>query len=493
MTPPRLIVVSNRLPFTLQAGAGGISARPSSGGLVTALTPILRQTGGCWVGWTGTEYAPELDTFVRSYAEAPFSLRPVFLTETEKRYFYHGCSNEILWPLFHDLQSRCNFDPDYWDVYRDVNEKYADAVEAVAHRHDFVWIHDYHLIPLADALHARDLRLSTAYFHHIPFPAPDIFEKLPWRNEILAGLLQFDTVGFQTARDRRNFVASVRRCLRDVHVRNLGPRLLVSAGGFCTRAGTFPISIDSRALEEEAGRPAVAARAAEIRGRFGGEQIILGVDRLDYTKGIPERLIALRLLLRSHSELRGRICLLQVVVPSREEIPAYHDLRLRIEHLVAEINGEFGTAEWTPIRYLYRSIPRDELVAFYRAADVALITPLKDGMNLVAKEYCAARVDDAGCLVLSEFAGAAEELKDGALLVNPYDAHGVATALRRALNMSASEKCARMRRMRLVIRQHDVFAWCRAFCGSAISRMPAAEQPIPVYLVRPVAAHAAAS
>jgi trehalose 6-phosphate synthase len=464
----RLIVVSNRLPITVEPAERGWQVQPSCGGLVTALEPVLRDNAGVWVGWTGTEYAREVAELVQKQPMQPYTLVPVFLTPAEKACFYHGCANEIIWPLFHDLQSRCNFDPAYWEVYREANEKFADAVETVARTGDFVWVHDYHLMMLADALRDRQLRLKIGYFQHIPFPPPDIFEKLPWRTEILRGLLQFNTVGFQTVRDRRNFIDCLRRCLRGIHVQRAGTRLLVRVGDQYTTVGAFPISIDYDEFARPAVDPEISGRAEEIQRSLGGRRIILGVDRLDYTKGIPERLLAYRKLLERYPEMQGKVTLIQVVVPSREDIPNYRELKDKIERLVSEINGEYGGPAWMPIHYLHRRLGRRELIAFYRAAHVALVTPLKDGMNLVAKEFCASRVDDAGVLVLSEFAGAATELKCGALLVNPYDAEGVASALYRAVHMSSRAQTERMQSMRRHIEQNHVFQWCKAFCAQAV-------------------------
>jgi alpha,alpha-trehalose-phosphate synthase [UDP-forming] len=482
----RFIVVSNRLPLTVEQTEEGLCLQTSCGGLVSALRPILHDTDTTWIGWTGTDYLPEIADRMQEYVTERYSLVPVFLTPAEKACFYHGCSNEIIWPLFHDLQSRCNFDPEYWAVYRDVTEKFADAVERTAHRDDFVWVHDYHLMLLAEALGARELPLRLSYFHHIPFPPPDIFEKLPWRHEILRGLLHFNTVGLQTARDRQNFIASVRRYLRDVHVKRVGETVLVRAEGLSTVVGTFPISIDFREFANQALDPAVEAKAEEIRRQVSGEQIILGVDRLDYTKGIPERLLAFRNVLKHHRDLHGRVTLVQVVVPSREDIPMYQELKLRIERLVSDINGEYGVPGWVPVVYLHRCLSRPELVALYRAADVALVTPLKDGMNLVAKEFCASRVDGAGVLVLSEFAGAAKELNCGALLVNPYDAEGVAAALCRAFGMSDREKRTRMRKMRDWIQQHDVFRWCDSFRAQVVPPRFSPKLPVGTVISRPV-------
>jgi alpha,alpha-trehalose-phosphate synthase [UDP-forming] len=465
--PKRFIIVSNRLPITFERNGEALHVQPSCGGLVSALAPVLHDSDGVWIGWTGTDHEDEVGDLLRDYRADGYSVEPVFLTAVEKACFYHGCSNEIIWPLFHDLQSKCKFDPTYWEVYREVTEKYADAVEKTARKDDFVWVHDYHLMMLADSLRAREMRFKLAYFHHIPFPPPDIFEKLPWRKEILRGLLQFNSIGFQTARDRRNFIACLRRHLSEVHVSRLNDRFLVRSEGMCTVVGNHAISIDFQTFATEALDAQVAARSSELQRDIKTEQIILGVDRLDYTKGIPEKLMAFRNLLERYPELHSRITLVQVVVPSREEIPKYKELKLHIEGLVSEINGEYGVPGWVPVQYLHRCLSRTELAAFYSAADIALVTPLRDGMNLVAKEYCACRVEDSGVLVLSEFAGAAQELKLGALLVNPYDTEGVASALYRAFRMSGREQRIRVHRMRRWIERHDVFHWCKSFCAQA--------------------------
>ena len=464
MGSDRLIIVSNRLPVTIRRTSNGLEAEPSSGGLVSALFPIFKAAGGCWVGWPGTGYATEIQKTLRRQC-ADYFFEPVFLTEAERSHFYQGCSNEILWPLFHDFPSRCNFDPAYWNAYRDATEKFADGVERVAHREDFVWVHDYHLMMLADALRARDLRLNLSYFHHVPFPAPDIFEKLPWRAEVLRGLLQFNHLGFQTDRDKKNFVRCVQRLYPGTRLHKIGARRLLSSGGMHTEIRTSPVSIDYQSVALEAGGSAVRGRVQELRQAFEGKQIILGLDRLDYTKGIPERLLGYRMLLENRPELRGRVVLLQVVVPSRQDIPEYVELKVKIEQLVSEINGKYGQPGWSPVVYLHRSVPLCELLGLYRAAHVALVTPLKDGMNLVAKEFCAARSDDRGVLILSEFAGSAAELKEGAVLINPFDLESIASALQLALTMPDSDQRVRMRAMRDVIERYDLLQWFKSCCG----------------------------
>ena len=458
----QLIVVSNRLPVTVRRTHAATSLQSSDGGLVSALVPILRQTGGCWVGWTGCDHDKEFAASLTSFHEN-YSLQPVCLTDAEKASYYVGFSNEVVWPLFHGLPSRCRFNAEYWNGYRSANNKFADAVERVAGADDVIWVHDYHLMMQAEILKARRLGGHLAYFHHIPFPAPDVFEKLPWRNEILQALLHFHSIGFQTSRDRNNFVACLRRCLAGLRVSHAGNRVVVERNGLSSIIGTYPISVDFESLAREASEPSTVGLAEMIRTKLGGTRVILGVDRLDYTKGIPERLTAFQTLLERYPDLHGHVTFMQFVVPSREEIPEYKELKLHVEMLVSKINGQYSIPGWVPVHYFYRSVARSELIALYCAADVALVTPLKDGMNLIAKEFCASRADSQGVLVLSEFAGAADELKCGALLLNPYDAESVASALRKALRMSAHEQRSRMNAMRSYIRAHDVFEWARSF------------------------------
>ena len=473
-TSQRLVVVSNRLPVTVRSTGINICLEASGGGLVNALTPILEVTGGCWVGWTGTDFHETLIESLEQWSsERNYNLQPVFLTPAENAAYYRGFSNEIIWPLFHGLSSRCQFDSTYWTGYRAVNRKFADGVERVAGNRDFIWVHDYHLMMLAQDLRFRGLRQQLAYFHHIPFPPPDTFETLPWRSEVLRALLCFDLLGFQTPRDRRNFIESLYRCLPGVQVSGVGERLRVRFEDHWSSIGTYPISIDYAALAAEATGPDVTAAAEKIRQGCSGTAIILGVDRLDYTKGIPERLIAFQSLLQSNPGMRGRLTMIQIVVPSREDIPEYMQLRLRIERLVGCINGEYGSPGWVPIQYFYRAFSRTELIAFYRAAHVALITPLKDGMNLVAKEFCASRIDNRGVLVLSEFAGAAAEFRNGALLVNPYDTERVAEVVALALQMTESEQCARMELMRSHIQSNDVFRWSESIRTENTASPPA--------------------
>lgn len=463
LTRGRLINVSNRLPVVIKKTAVGTRVEHSSGGLATALESCWRDQPGVWVGWAGVPSdQPVEQILAKSARRRCHTLQPVVLSEDEIAKFYAGFANEIIWPLFHDMPSRCNFDPGYWEVYQQVNRKFATAAAQSASSDDFIWVHDYHLMLVARYLRESGNPSRTGFFLHIPFPSPDIFEKLPWREQILRSLLQFDLIGFQTDRDRENFT----HCLDDAFPEGCGSvHPDWKAGG--ARIGTFPISIDFNEFANRAARAEIAARATTIRSDFNDAILVLGVDRLDYTKGIPERLKALRILLQRFPELRRQITLVQVVVPSREDIPKYKDLRLEIELLVSQINGEFTERGWVPVHYMHRNLGRDELLAHYRAADVALITPLKDGMNLVAKEFCAAQVDERGAVIISEFAGASRELCHGAILVNPNDLAGVAQCLRDAALMPKEEKSTRMRLMRNIIKEHNVERWAQSFLEAA--------------------------
>ena len=463
----RLIVVSNRLPFALDSTGEDLwTVTPAVGGLVSAIEPVLRERGGIWIGWPGIAGEIPEKPLAEATRNAGYKVVPVALSETERDEFYYGYSNEVIWPLFHDLQNFCNFEPGYWQAYKQVNERYADAIGRCAQPDDFIWVHDYHLMYVAQALRKQGLsqKLSgLTFFLHIPFPPYDIFSKLPQQQRLLHALLQFDLVGFQTRRDVRNFLQCVRRVMSDAKVLSRRELQLIRFEDREIRVGHFPIGIDFTSFEKGARSDTVEQRAQRLRVTFPGCQLILGSDRLDYSKGIPERLRAFRTALERHPELRGRVVLIQVVVPSRVEIPRYHEFKQRIDRLVGDINGRFSTSTWLPVQYHFRSLDRDDLLAHYRGCDIAFVTPLKDGMNLVAKEYCACRIEEGGVLILSQFAGAAEQLKPDALLVNPYDVEQMADTILKAFHMNLAERGARMKRMRRIVRKENVFWWVDSF------------------------------
>src|SRR5436190_18716568 len=469
----RLVLVSNRLPFALEpAGKGQWRVTHSPGGLVSALGPVLRGRGGTWIGWPGVAGGIPDAPFSKATRGVGYSVVPVALSEAERDEFYFGYSNEVIWPLFHDLQNFCNFEPAFWETYKTVNERYAEAIARHCQPGDFIWVHDYHLMYVAQALRARGVHAALTFFLHIPFPPFDIFAKLPQQQRLLRALLEFDLLGFQTRRNLRNFLQCVRRVLPEAEILPSAGIQRIRYRGREIRASSFPIGIDFESFEKGAESEEVAERARKLRAAFPGCQLMLGADRLDYSKGIPERLRAFRDALERHRELRGRVVLIQNVVSSRVEIPRYHEFKDRIDRLVGDINGRFSTAIWLPVHYHFRHLDRDDLLAHYRACEIALVTPLKDGMNLVAKEYCACCVDkDDGVLILSQFAGAAEQLKPGAILVNPYDVEQVADAVFKVFCMSDAERAARMKRMRRVVRNEDVFWWVNSFLKAG-SQLP---------------------
>ena len=489
MTPEsskRLIVVSNRLPYALEKGTGDKwKLKPGSGGLVTALLPVLRNRGGLWIGWPGVyDEVPHMqEVFAQAAQGAGYALHPVTLSREEVDKYYHGYSNESIWPLFHDLQDRCQFDPDYWHTYVKVNRKFAQVLNDNSREEDFVWIHDYQLMDVGHHLRDMNRQVEMAFYLHIPFPSPDIFMKLPERQAVLSALLAYDLVGFQTLRDRRNFLQCVRMLVQGARVkseRNLG---LVRFEGREMRVGNFPIGIDAAGFSTKAASAEVTERAAEFRETYFDGKIVLGVDRLDYTKGIPERLRGFANLLERFPEVRGKIRLFQIVVPSRVDIPTYDDLKTEIETLVGEINGRYSEMGWMPIHYFFRSVPSTDLLALYRAADIALITPLKDGMNLVAKEFCACSLEEDSSLILSQFAGAAAQLGRWSLIVNPYDVEQTADALYHAFRMPMGERRYRMKQLRRNVRNQNVFWWVDKFMQAAIHKelrdFPPLEEYIP--------------
>ncbi|MFZ0133180.1 MAG: trehalose-6-phosphate synthase [Desulfobacterales bacterium] len=489
-TNNRLVIVSNRLPIVLKRDADGRwRAESGSGGLVTAMAPVLKHRGGLWIGWPGTteDEKMDLEGLLREAArDSGYTYQPVPITKEELRGYYYGFANEILWPLFHDLQTRCNFDPRYWKVYQSVNRKFAETIYRHTGPDDHVWIHDYHLIGVGRELRDFGITSKIGYFLHIPFPPLDLFLKLPWRHQILNALLAYDLVGFQTQRDKRNFIHCVRSMLKDVPVRGKGQVVTAQIDRREVRIGNFPISIDFDEFAIAAAGAEVELRVAEIQKDLGADAnrrtLLLGVDRLDYTKGIPERLAAFGNALERFPQLREKISLVQIVIPSRVHIPKYRDLKLQIERLISNINGKYAQMDWLPIHYIFRSVDRPELLALYRAADIALITPLKDGMNLVAKEYCAANVTETGVLIMSEFAGAAAQLHAEALLVNPYDVEQVADTIAAACDMPPAERHRRMKSLRRKVRRQDIYWWVDSFLEAVFAHDLTAFPPLEDYL-----------
>ena len=463
-----LVVVANRLPVDMTvADDGSVEWQRSPGGLVTALEPVMQSADGAWVGWSG---AAGLE--VEPFDADDMRLVPVTLSETEIERYYEGFSNDTLWPLYHDVIAPPAFHRQWWDAYRRVNQRFAEAAAGQAAQGAIVWVQDYQLQLVPKML--RELRpdLRIGFFNHIPFPPLELFQQLPWRRQVIEGLLGADLIGFQRAGDASNFIRAVRR-LTDLTTRG---QIITMEGhdgkpSRHVRAAPFPISIDSQSFDDLARPPEVQARAKAIREDLGDPEIVmLGVDRLDYTKGIRHRITASGELLQDGRLDPSKSTLVQVASPSRENVGAYQELREHVEGLVGRINGEYGEIGHSAIHYLHHSYPPDEMAALYLAADVMLVTSLRDGMNLVAKEYVAARSDDNGVLVLSEFTGAADELA-GALLVNPHDIDGMKEAILHGAHMDPKDKRKRMRRLRRRVLTDDVAKWSESFLG-VLSAMP---------------------
>ena len=463
----RLIAVSNRLPIVVQEEDGRWQLAAGAGGLVTALSPVLKQHQGLWIGWPGCDEGAPLEDLVKQFTEEQgYGLGTVPLTREEVEDYYEGFSNATLWPLFHDLLGLCQFNPQHWQAYVEVNRRFAEVTAGMIADEDLVWVQDYQLMLMGGRLRELEVKNPLAFFLHIPFPSPDLFRRLPWKMQILRGLLEFDLVGFQTLRDRRNFVACARELIPGLEVVSGRRTTRLRFGGRELRVGHFPISIDFNEFNNLSRSREVADAAWYLHEKLAGRQLVLGIDRLDYTKGIPERFLAFERVLERYPELHGNISLLQVVVPSRTQVPEYQKLKDQLDQLAGRINARFGDPGWVPIHYVFRSLDRVQLLAHYRASEIALITPLRDGMNLVAKEYCAASVDNNGVLILSEFAGAAEQLGRAALLVNPYDLDGTAEAIKRAYGMEVGERQRRMRQLRASIQRNNVHHWVEYFVGS---------------------------
>jgi trehalose 6-phosphate synthase len=451
-----LVVVANRLPVQQTPTEGDEEWRPSPGGLVSALTSVLQKHNGLWIGWPGVTHANNPPT---TYEGIP--LGAVSISPEEYEDFYLGFSNATLWPLYHDAIRAPTFHRDWWHTYREVNQRYANAAAEAVALNGTVWVHDYQLQLVPQML--RELRpdVRIGFFLHIPFPPSELFMQLPWRRELLLGLLGADLIGFQVPLAASNFSRIARRLLGAS-----GTDSMLIHDGRVIRVGAFPISVDCVQIVAMVADSRIRTRASEIRHSLGDPDVVLlGVDRLDYTKGIQQRIRAVSELFADGTLVAGKHVMVQLAVPSRESDAHYERERHRLEQAVSEMNGEHGTVGHPVIHYLHQNHPFDELLSLYLAADIMLVTPFRDGMNLVAKEYVMSRADLSGRLVLSEFAGAAAELR-GAYIVNPHDLDGIKEGIRSALRASPKEAKARMARMRRKTYRRDVYDWAESFLAT---------------------------
>src|SRR5450631_623506 len=457
-----LVVAANRLPVDLAFDAYGRSTwQKSPGGLVAAMDPVMRGRKGAWVGWAG-EPGPAPQPFT----EDGMYLQPVGLSQTEVEEYYEGFSNGTLWPIYHDVIVQASFHRNWWNTYRTVNHRFAVAIAQVAAPAATVWVHDYQLQLVPAMLRTLRPDLRIGWFDHIPFPPVELFAQLPWRRLLVEGLLGADFLGFQRTADAENFV---RVCGRLLGMATKGDTVTFTPVGSdpsarrTVRAGAIPISVDFQALDALARTSAVKARAAEIRASLGNPEILmLGVDRLDYTKGIRHRLKAYEELLADKAIVSPAVTLMLVALPSREHIKAYRQLRDEVNATVGRINGEYSALGSPAVHYLHQSYPRQEMAAMFLAADVMLVTPLRDGMNLVAKEYVTCRHDLGGALVLSEFAGAWHELHE-AFMCNPHDIEGLKQTIMTAITAPEDERRLWMKALRKRVAAHDVHWWATTY------------------------------
>jgi trehalose 6-phosphate synthase/phosphatase len=456
----RLLIVANRLPVTLERRRGEHRFKQSVGGVATGLDSLRKPGETVWIGWAETSVSridgAERD-LLREELRSRFDAEPVFLTPDDVAGFYHGFSNRTIWPLFHYFSRYAEFRPDFWKAYERVNRKYRDAVLEAYRPGDRIWVHDYQLMLLPAMLREKLPDAAIGFFLHIPFPSYEIFRLLPWRKELLQGILGAGLIGFHTHDYVNHFLGSVRAL---VGLEDRNGRLTVD--GRVVVADVFPMGIDVARYRDGATLAAVVRERAKIAEE--GRSIVLSIDRLDYTKGVPERLRAFDAFLEQHQEWREKVTMVCVAVPSRSRVWRYRELKREVDELVGDINGRHGTMTWTPVRYLYRSLPFNVLLGLYSAADVALVTPVRDGMNLIAKEYVAVHAEKPGVLVLSEMAGAAREMSD-ALVVNPHDESAVVAAIERALTMPVDEQVSRNTAMLRRLERYDVRRWAEDFLG----------------------------
>lgn len=453
----KTIIVSNRLPIKITEDGKGYALHPSEGGLATGLASVHAQGENTWIGWPGIMIDDDSQKAYFTSVLKEKRLTPIFLNDQEIRGFYEGFSNEVLWPIFHYMPNYAVYDLENWQTYVRVNEKFRDMVLEVAAPHDTIWVHDYQLLLLPGLLRQALPDASIGFFQHIPFPSQELFRLIPWRRELLQGMLGADLLGFHTFDDVRHFISSATRL---TGINNNANRL--EEDGRTIVVEPFPMGIDSNRFSALSSDEEVLKRVAELKSNFKDQKIILSIDRLDYSKGILQRLEAFELFLAENPAFHKRVTLYMVVVPSRDTVPQYRELKDQIDRLVGHINAAYGQYDWYPVAYFYHGYPVEEISALYNVADVCLVTPMRDGMNLVSKEYVASRNDHTGVLILSEMAGAANELID-ALIVNPNNVNDIRDALLTALNMPDTEIDKRMKAMRQIVFKFTVQHWAILF------------------------------
>lgn len=452
----KTIIISNRLPVKITEENGEYKLSPSEGGLATGLGSVYKTGNNIWIGWPGIDVPDERKAEVTEKL-ASYNLIPVFLTAEEINFYYEGFSNEILWPVFHYLVTYAKFEEVYWEFYKSVNAKFSTTVLQNLNDGDTVWIHDYQLLLLPCLIRTEKAQVTIGFFQHIPFPSFEIFRLIPWREELIAGILGADLVGFHTFDDVRHFLSAASRLSSS----NLSDNVLIYKNRHIV-IEAFPMGIDSFKFEELTRNEKVVRYANSFKTSLKNLKTILTIDRLDYSKGILQRLQMFEMLLEKHPEYLGKLVLYMVVVPSRDTVPKYKELKDQIDQVVGNINARFRTINWAPVHYFYRSFSVEFLSAIYSTADICLVSPMRDGMNLVSKEYVASRTNNDGVLILSEMAGASKELND-ALIVNPNNLGNVMDAIVKAINMPVEEQGIRMKSMRTIVSKFNIYRWVKNF------------------------------
>jgi trehalose 6-phosphate synthase/phosphatase len=454
---PKTIIVSNRLPITIGKAEGKLHFTPSAGGLATGLGSMYKQGNNLWLGWTGHHDHPEEERDTIREALLSDRMAPVFLSKEEVKDYYEGFSNRTIWPLFHYFTEYAIYDPKLWEAYCRVNQKFCDAIMAYAEPTDTFWIHDYQLLLLPQLLRQRLPEATIGFFQHIPFPSYEIFRQLPWREALLEGLLGSDLIGFHTYDDMRHFLSSVNR------ISGYGSTMgKIKYKNRMVGVDSFPMGIDYDKYEQAAASEETAEKVARYSESLGNQRLVLSIDRLDYTKGIKQRLNAFDMFLERYPQYMGKVSLILLVVPSRDKVDQYQQLKAELDGMVGRLNGKYSRIDWTPIHYFYRSFSFHALSALYAKCDVALITPLRDGMNLVCKEFVASKTDQRGVLILSEMAGSARELSE-AILVNPNDVDEIVLALKTALEMPEEEQRQHIAEMQVKLRRYNIHRWVEVF------------------------------
>lgn len=467
----RLVIVSNREPYSVNVQGKEIRLEKTPGGLVSALDPVLRQRNGLWICWEGApkkvaefDDVSVLDDDIDwDDIDFPYALQTVALTEKEINHYYYGYANTRIWPLFHYFISRCNFfDERDWPNYLSANQKFADTVVASTTDEDWVWVQDYQLMLVPDMVRSQAPNRKLGFFLHIPFPALEVFKILPRRDVILKGMLGSDLIGFHVEEYVQHFLETVEKLLPAGTVKVDRERGEIRYEGRTIQVKAFPISIDFTQIEDMVSSAVIQEEARKLREQFAVDWLGLSIDRLDYTKGILENLESVQFFFEKYPEFKKRFSFIQIAAPTRTEVPSYQQMKEQIDQAVGRINGALSQDNWVPIHYYYRSFPLDEVLPYFMIANVAMVTPLRDGMNLVAKEYCAAKIDHDGVLMLSEFTGAASELKQ-AMLINPFFIEHVADTLYQALNTPEASRKQTMVALRESIRENDIHHWVQAF------------------------------